>query len=145
METKLHPKEVELFGTLPHPYRDHNRAAPEKPHKVTILHRNTNLVKYRLHICTITAAGFVRNETLFQPNCTLVKLVLCSDSLFKDIPWNNLVPRVLSYPLRRANPGNEVALGTGRNNKQRPLSSRSFLGVIHPMMWTILDLVVCSM
>ena len=50
METKLHPKEVELFGTLPHPYRDHNRAAPEKPHKVTILHRNTNLVKYRLHI-----------------------------------------------------------------------------------------------
>ena len=57
METKLPPKEVELFGTLPHPYRDHNRAAPEKPHKVTILHRNTNLVKYRLHICTITATG----------------------------------------------------------------------------------------
>ena len=57
METKLHPKEVELFGTLPNPYPDHNRAAPEKPHKVTILHRNTNLVKYRLYICTITATG----------------------------------------------------------------------------------------
>ena len=50
METKLHQKEVQLFGTLPNPYRDHNRAAPEKPHTVTILHRNTNLVKYRLHI-----------------------------------------------------------------------------------------------
>ena len=50
METKLHQKEVQLFGTLPNPYRDHNWAAPEKPHKVTTLHGSTNLVKHRLHI-----------------------------------------------------------------------------------------------
>ena len=87
METKLHQKEVQLFGTLPNPYRDHNRAAPEKPHKVTILHRSTNLVKYRLHIYHYS--HWVLSEMKHysnQANSTLIKLVLWSNSLFKDIP-----------------------------------------------------------
>ena len=37
---------------------------------------------------TITAAGSCQKWTLFQPNCTLVKLVIWSNSLFKDIQWN---------------------------------------------------------
>ena len=100
MGTKLHQKEVQLFGTLPNPYGDHNRAAAEKPHEVTILHRNTNLVKYRLYINHYS--HWVMSEMKNYSNQT--------------VRWSNWCSGVIRC--------SKTSLGTGRNNKQRPLSSQ---------------------
>ena len=86
--------------TFPNPYRDHNRAAPEKPHKVPILHRNTYLVKYRLHI--YHNSRWVLSEIKHHSNQT--------------VHWSNWCFGVIRY--------SKTSLGTGRNNKQRPSPSQ---------------------